>query len=885
MKRRSDFRMPWRTAAQIRADLDDELEFHLQMRTEELIARGVRADDARRQAEREFGDRDGTRQYCERMDRGSDRVDRVREWCASVWQDLRVAFRGARHRPGYALVVVATLALGVGANMAVFSVLDSVLLRRLPFTRPDRLVTIDERNPRSGIERSDIAVAEYLDWSARQRSFTGIAMHAQSALTYADAASPVMLAGRRVSANFFDVLGARAAIGRTFDAGEDRGVHRVVVLTNGAWTRLLGASTDAIGKPIVLGGDAYTLIGVLPADFVVPGMTPRDYFVPLNVDAAMADVIRARKFHFLHGFGRLKDGVSVEAGRAELATIARGIERENPGVEDGHSTTVLPIVDATVGAVRPTIWALMGAAGFVLLIAAANLASLALGRSLLRQREFAVRAALGASRSRLVRVALTESISLALIAGVIGAGMAWWGTPVLLSMYPSAIPPSFAVRVNGVALAFALLAATTTGIAFGVVPVVAMRRDRLSASLGDSARGSSAGRPQTRARSTLVVLQIALAIVLVVGAGLLLETLARFQALDLGFAPKNVSFVWVNLTGPRYRESKSISEFWRTLLTQLRREPAIESAALASSLPLTGGSGASLAIDGRANQAPLPEIRYGVFSDGVVKTLGVPIVAGRDFTEDDATAPTNTVLVNQAAARKFWPGQSPVGARVRLGPDPSAPWSEVIGVIGDYRQEALGAPPPPLAITTYQQDVWRGMLITVKSTASAKALGEIIRARVHELDPSQAVVAPTSLGTMIAGELAPRRFAMSVLAAFSALALLLATVGVYGVIAYQVAARRQEFGIRVALGAFPRQLILNVLAYGTRLAIAGLVIGLVGATLLTRFLSTLLFQVRPLDVATFAGAAVVLGAATIVACWVPARRAGRVDPVTAMRVD
>jgi predicted permease len=527
----------------------------------------------------------------------------------------------------------------------------------------------------------------------------------------------------------------------------------------------------------------------------------------------------------------------------------------------------------------------MGAAGFVLLIAAANLASLALGRALLRQREFAVRSALGASRSRLVRVALTESVALALIAGAIGASIAWWGTPALLSLYPSAIPPSFAVRVNAISLAFALVAATVTGIAFGVAPVVAMRRDRLSASLGDGSRGSSAGRPQTRARSMLVVVQIALAIVLVVGAGLLLETLARFQALDLGFAPKNVSFVWVNLTGPRYGESKSIAQFWRTLLTRLHHEPTIESAALASSLPLTGGSGASLAIEGRANQAPLPEVRYGSFSDGVIKTIGVPIVAGRDFVESDALAAIKTVLINQAAARKFWPGQSPIGARVRLGPDPSEPWSEVVGVIGDYRQEELGVASPPLVIAMYQQDVWRGMLITVKSTASPKALQDIVGSAVHELDPSQAVGVPTSLGAMIDGELAPRRFAMSVLAAFSALALLLATVGVYGVIAYHVAARRQEFGIRVALGAFPRQLILNVLAYGTRLAVVGLVIGLVAATLLTRFLSTLLFQVRPLDIATFACAAAVLSAATIVACFVPARRAGNVDPVTAMRAE
>jgi putative ABC transport system permease protein len=381
------------------------------------------------------------------------------------------------------------------------------------------------------------------------------------------------------------------------------------------------------------------------------------------------------------------------------------------------------------------------------------------------------------------------------------------------------------------------------------------------------------------------VLQIALAVVLVVGAGLLVQTLAQLQSLDLGFAPKNVSFVWLNLTGPRYKDGTSISEFWHTLLTRLRHEPSLESVALSASLPLTGGSGASLAIDGRADRLPLPEIRYGVYSDGLVKTLGVPVVAGRDFNESDATAPTRTVLINQAAARKFWPGQNPMGARVRLGPDPSEPWSEVIGVIGDYRQEELGAPSPPLAVTMYRQDVWRGMLITVRSTASPKAIRDIIASAVHELDPAQAVGTPTPLDAMISDALAPRRFAMSVLAAFSALALVLAIVGVYGVIAYNVTARRQEFGVRAALGAFPRQLVTSVLRYGARLTAIGLVIGIAAAMLLTRFLSTLLFQVRPLDASTFVGAAVVLCAATLAACWIPARRAGRVDPIIAMRAE
>lgn len=885
MKRRREVRLPWRNGARIRADLADELEFHLQMRAEELMAKGMDKADARREAEREFGDRERTRQYCERMDRGSDRADRVREWWSGFWQDLRMVARGARLRPGYAVVVIATLALGVGANTAVFSVLDSVLLRGLPFPHADRLVTVDELNLRVGRVRSDIAVAEYLDWSARQRSFVGIAVHGQSALTYDGTKAPVMLAGRRVSANFFDVLGTRAVLGRTFALGEDRGVNRVVVLTNGAWTRLFGEDKGIVGRRIVLGGDSYTVIGVLPSDFLMPGMTPRDYFVPINVDAAMADVNRARKWHFLHGFARVKDGVTIETAAAELTSIARSIERENPGVSDGHLTTVLPMQQAMVGDVRPTILALMGAAAFVLLIAAANLANLALGRALLRRREFAVRAALGATRARLARIALTESVSLSLLGGAIGAVIAWKGTPALVALYPSAVPPSLDIHINIVALAFALGISAATGVVFGLAPVTGSWRDRLTASLGDGARGSSAGRPHTRARNALVVVQIALAIVLVVGAGLLVQTLSRLQSLNLGYSPKNVSFVWVNLTGPKYRERQAITQFWETVLARLRREPGMESVALAGTLPLTGGSGASLAIEGRPNTAPLPDIRYSVFSDGLLATVGVPLVAGRDFNESDTREGARVALINESLAKKFWPGQNPIGAHIRLGPDPTEPWSEVVGVVGDYRQEELDAPVPPLAINAYRQDTWGGLLITVKSTEPAKTLQSVIETAVHDLDPAIAVGAPTPLGAMISGAVGQRRFAMSVLAAFGAVALVLAIVGVYGVIAYSVTARRQEFGVRIALGAFPRQLVMSVLAYGARLAAIGLVFGVVAAVFLTRFLSSLLFEVRPLDVGTFAGAALALVVATLAACWLPARRAARVDPVIAMRVE
>ena len=885
MKRRAAFRFPWRTRSTIGADVRAELEFHLAMRTEELMLRGMSEREARQEAEREFGDRQFTERYCERMDLGGDRAERWRSWWDGLWRDLRVTARAWRLHPSFAMVVIATLGLAVGANTAVFGVLDSVLLRRLPFPRADRLVTVDELNMRIGLARSDIAVAEYLDWVARQRSFTGIAVHGSQSLTYAGGPVPVLLAGRKVSANFFDVFGVRAALGRTFVPGEDRGVHRVVVLADGAWRRLFGADPEIVGRQIILGGNPYTVVGVLPPEFTFPGLTPRDFFVPADLSAAMADVNRARKFHFLHGFARLRDGVSVEEARAELTGIARAIERENPGMGDGHLVTVMPLEQALVGGVRSTILSLMGAAAFVLLIAAATLGNLALTRALLRRRELAVRAALGASRGRLARATVAEGVVLAVLGGALGIAIARVGTPALLSLYPSAIPPSFEVHVSGPALAFGLAAAVAAGIAIGLVPAIDFARHDLAFALGNNARDGGFGRVQTKARSALVTAQIALAMVLLVGASLLVRTVVRLQSLELGFAPEHVSFVWLPLSGERYREPEAVARFWRTLADRLRREPTIDAAGVAGTLPLTGGSGASLAIEGRPNTEPLPEIRYSTFSPGLARTIGVPIVAGRDFDESDRAGGRGVVLVNESAARKFWPNASPIGARVRLGPDPSEPWSEVVGVIGDYRQEQLDAPPPPLAVTMYQQDTWSSMLITVRSNQPPVTLQATIARAVHELDPALAVGVPTPLGAMVAGELGQRRFATSVLLGFGLVALALAVLGVYGVVAYSVASRQRELGVRLALGAFPRQLVAGVLAYGARMAAIGLSFGAVAAVFLTRFLAGLLYEVQPLDVATFVMAGLVLGGATAAACWLPARRAAAVDPVIAIRAE
>jgi putative ABC transport system permease protein len=881
-KSNRQFRLPWRTGPRIRADLDTELQFHLDMRREELMASGLSRDDARREAEREFGDLAYTRQYCEGQDRVADRDVRRAEWLSEFVDDIKWTLRGIRRRPSYTAVIVLTLALGVGANAAVFSVLNAVLLHGASYREPDRLVAIDENNVPGGARYSDVAAAEYLDWTSATRSFEGIAAAGQRSLTYAEGTTPVQISGRRVSANYFDVLGVAPALGRTFRSGEDRGVNRVIVLTDGIWRRLFGADSSVVGRQVPFSGDSYTVIGVLRPEFVFPGAIPQ-VFIPIDFAAAMADVNRARKFHFTHAVGRLRPGVTPTEGAAELLAIAHRAEQANPDVSTGHFVSVRPLQDAVVGGIRPTLFALAGAALFVLLIACSNVANLALARTQSRRREIAVRTALGASHSRLVRQTLTESVVLALLGGVAGTLAGLLATPALIALYPRALPPGFVVHVEPAVLLFATLIASLSGVAFGLLPAISARRGADASVLRDGARSSTVGASGTRTRRVLVASQLATAMILLVGAGLLVRTLERLQSIDLGFDGDQVVTMGLSLPGAKYSDRESILRFWDALLARLQHEPGFASLSLSGSAPLLGGSGAGLEIEGQPNNGPPPTIRYTTASEDFLRTLRVPVRAGRAFTREDRTQSTPLVMVNEAAARKFWPGQNPIGAHVRLGPDPSQPWGEVIGVVGDYRQENLDDVPPPLAITFFHQDVWSSMTLSVRTTDAAPEARRKVATAVRELDPTLAVQSPFALTDAIAATLAPRRFAMSLLAVFAGVALLLAIVGVYGVTAYGVNERTREFGIRLALGAIPRHILGIVVKQTLKVAAVGLGIGLVCAIGLTRFLSGLLYGVRPLDVVTFASVGVLLLGATLAACWLPARRASSVDPMHTLR--
>jgi len=472
---------------------------------------------------------------------------------------------------------------------------------------------------------------------------------------------------------------------------------------------------------------------------------------------------------------------------------------------------------------------------------------------------------------------------LAFVGGAIGAVVASLATPALLALYPRALPPGYTVHVAPLVLACSLLLTAAAAIGFGLFPALASGRDGASLALRDGGRGSTLGRSVGRTRRVLVVTQITLAMVLLIGAGLLVRTLARLQSLDLGFAPDHVTAIGISLPGAKYGDRESILRFWDALLAGARHVPGVTSVAVAGSAPLLGGSGASLVIQGRSLAGPPPDIRYGVASEEYLRTLNIPLRAGRMFSLADRTSATPLVLINETAARMFWPGQDPVGANVRLGPDPSVPWAKVAGVIGDYRQETIDAMVPPLALTYFHQDIWSSMTLIVNADRSAKEVRSAVAGIVHDLDPGLAAQGAVRLTDVVSAGLAPRRFALSLLGAFALTALILAVVGLYGVIGYGVTARRQEFGVRVALGATSRQVIAMVVGEGVRLALAGLALGAVCAFMLTRFLGGLLFGVRPLDVQTFLGVGILLLVASIAAAWLPARQAAGVDPTQALR--
>jgi len=878
-------RFPWRSTSRLRADLDDELRFYFDMRTRELVEQGMSDGDARREAVREFGDVEYTKRYCLAEDAMSSREERRTDFVAELRQDIAHSWRTFRRSPGFAAVALATLALGIGANTAIFSVVNGLLLRDLPFGEPDRLVRVWGTHKDSGADRSQISAGDFIDLRTRQRSFATLGAFAWGGGTYIGTGDPVRLSGARVDANVFTALGVRPYLGRTFAVGEDStGVNPTIVIGFGVWRRVFGSDSAIVGKSINVSGRSRTVIGVLPPSFFFPTMSEAEIFTPLDLTPLLRDVNRVRKFHNLGAIGRLRPGATLEQARSELSGIMAQLERNFPQSNSNMSVNIASMRDAVVGDTRPALLVLLGASLLVLLIACANVAGMLLSRAVSRRQELAVRAALGAGRARLVRQMMTESLVLALCGGVVGLALALWGTRALVASAADRLPAAAQVTVDATVLLTTLGVTIVCGVVFGLIPALAASRG-IQLGLKDAGRGASGGVGRHRMRTALVTGQLALAVMLLVGAGLLVRSLLRLQSRDLGYSIESTLTFEIVLVGDRYDKSAAEDQFFDALYARLEALPGVVAVGGSGNIPMRGGAMASLAIDGRPEpEGKLPEVGYQPVSDDLFRAMGVPLKRGRTFGPQDHNDAPPVVILSESLVRKFWPNGDPIGAHIRLGPDPSQPWITVVGVVGDVSM-GVADDSRPTAYVSARQDHWGGMAIVMRTTTDPVSLLPAVRREVRAIDPTIPVADARSMKQVQSMELTDRRLPMQLMAAFALLALVLAAVGVYGVMAYSVAARTREIGVRVALGAQPKNVFGMVVRQGMGAAAAGLTLGLLGAAALGRVLTSLLFGVKPTDAVTFLGVAGVLLAVVIAACLVPARRAVRVDPLEALRSE
>lgn len=883
------FRFPWRSAARIRAEVDEELAFELDMRTAELARAGFPEAEARRLAVAEFGDLEATRRYCADADIAAERSERRVEWLAELRQDARLALRGMRRTPGFAAVILATLALGIGANTAVFSVVRKVVIDELPYENPQSLVRIygaTVRNPKGGglLTPDQVADLRGLPTLSAVAPFGFYSGH-----IYTGEQQTEMWQGVTVGPEFFPTLGVHALLGRTIDARDVADVPAsVAVLTYALWQRAFGGDSSIVGHEVMLDGQRFTVIGVLPATFVFPE-SPRSpqVLTPLDVRSTFRTATTPRHRRSFRVLARMRDGLTTSELGSSLAVISERERARDPELGDDAILAAVSMRDALLGQVRPIFLLVMGAALLVLLIACVNVAGLFLARAIARRRELAVRAALGAGRGRLVRQLLTESSLLGLAGGAIGVAIAVGGKRLLTRGAAVFLPTMGDVVIDWRVLAFALALSLACAVAFGIGPAVAGTHFRLQGSLGEAGR-TTGGHASARAARALVVAQVALAVVLLIAAGLLGRTLITLERIGLGFDTKdNLLTFGVALSSAQYSDGSRQMAFFDALRERIEALPGVRSSATVTVAPWNGyttGGPDSIFASGIAAGIGDADLASSVtVTEDYFATMGIPVRAGREFTPADRDGAPLVAVVSENLARRYWPGQSPIGRQLRLRTR-DAPLMEVVGVAGDVRAEPHGQLEPTVYIPI-RQHPRGGTSFVVRTSGDAMLLVPAIRRVLHDLDPGIPLVGAQTLKDRFADMLGAQKLTLVLVASFAALALLLAALGVYSVMAYSVGERHREFGIRAALGAQRKSVLTLVLRQGLTMALAGTAIGLLLALWATRLLTGLLAGVAPRDPLTFASIALILLSVCSLACYIPARRAMRADPVEALRAE
>jgi len=802
------------------------------------------------------------------------------------FSDLRYALRSLTRNLGFTLAAIATLALGIGANTAVYSLVRGVLFRALPFAAPERLVALNETYPARGYTAMVASPPNYMDWKARSRSFSSMAAYTTGDIALSAGGEPERLRATMVTADFFETLGVAPVAGRTFAPDEFvSGRDRVAILSHGVWQRRFGGDPTVVGRTIRLDGDEYRVAGVMPAAFRFPEDGP-DAWVPLTFSD---NVSTQRGAHYLSVVGRLKSGVTLEQAKADLRTIGADLARKYRDTNEGHGATATPLRDSLVKAVRPALLTLLGAVAFVMLIACANVANLLLIRAAHRGPELAIRTALGAGRGRIARQLLTETLVLAVCGALLATALAQAAVDAIVRLSPGTIPRLSEVAVDGGVLAFTAFWTIVTVLLCGVAPIAGVFARAPMAALKVAGADTAVQPGPARLRRSLVVAEVGVALLLLVGAGLLVRSLARLSAVDPGFSAARVLRFDLSLPGSRYPDDASVAAFTETLLARMRALPGVQSAGATFGLPLTDFRfNSTFRVAGHAvDPAYEPSAQVRVASRDYFRTVGLPLVAGRLFTPADTRGAPVAILASRSAAAKFFPAGDAIGQRLRFGARPGNVRleGEIVGIVGDVHDQGLDQGLVPEFYGSLEQAPVGAFSVVLKSSQEPGSLAAAARREVKALDPELPVTQLEPMEAVVARSIAGPRFLMSLLLAFAAIALLLAAVGIYGVTAYAVSQRTRELGIRMALGADARNVRGLVLRDGLRLALTGLGLGLCAALALTRLLRGLLFEIPPTDLATHAGVAVVLLAAALAACWIPARRASRLDPLKALRAN
>jgi putative ABC transport system permease protein len=875
-------------------EMDAELRFHLEEYAEDLMRGGVPRQEAMRRARLEFG--------------GIERIkEEVREargvtFLDQLIQDLRYGARMFRKSPGFTAVAVLTLALGIGANTAIFSVVNAVLLSPLPYTDANRLMLVKEVLPNTGPEPFNVSGPDISQIEKLNHVFEGVGGFRVWTYEFFGKGEPDRVVADRVNSSLFDVLGVQPIMGRAFTPQEEQFGHQVVILSYGLWQRQFGGERDILGQTVSLDRKPYTIVGVMPQSFVfpLPGMlqgVAADLWVPLGLSKEeLADFGDNFSYTVV---GRLKPTVHPSQVNADLQLVAQGVlHTYEVWASEAHMSPMgdfrlgmvsMPMRDEVIGPLKPMLMMLLGAVGFVLLIACVNVANLLMMRAVGRQKEMAVRLAIGAGRFRLVRQFLVEGMLLAFTGGGLGLVFAVWVKQALAVRMPANIPQFHAVELDWRVLLFSFLLATMAGLAFSVWPILWASRTDFNPSLQESGRGNSQGPDHQRVRAAFVVIEVALSVMLLVGAGLLVRSFQRVLNTNQGFRPENVLTASIDLPPAEYSRDSLVDSFYRQLMETLRHAPGIAAAAGSTDLPLLGGWTHAFTAEGY--QPPLPSglslCNHSVIYGDYLQTMGIPLLRGRYFTEQDGPKSTHVLIVSESLAKKYWPGQDPLGKRLKWGPpDSQDPWLTVVGVVGDVKQGALDAATDPHTYEPYAQlGSMPSLRIAVRGQADPASLTAEVRSAVWGLDRQLALGSVRTMDQVISRSTESRRFNLSLLSSFAALALILAAIGIYAVLAYSVTKRTHEIGVRMALGARGGDVLRLVLGQGLRVTAIGIVFGVAGALGLTRFLRSLLYEVQSTDPPTFAAVLLLLVVVSVAASYLPARRAARVDPMVALRYE